>query len=313
MGASEPGDEPSIRTPQSEIPWHRSVLVTQVVELLDPKPGTTIVDCTVGTGGHSLAILPHLLPNGRLIALDCDAQALELARMRLSEFHPHVQFVHENFRRLPEILPRVGIAQVHGLIADLGLSSVHVETPERGFSFMKEGPLDMRMDHRQPTTAASLIQRLSEQELARLLRTLGEERWAHRIAKRIVATRTATPIRTTTQLARLVSDALGAKAAPGRIHPATRTFLALRIAINDELSALQALLAALPDVLARGGRAVFITFHSLEDRLVKRAFQQGARAGVFRLLTKKPLGPAAAEVSENPRARSAKLRAAERL
>lgn len=297
-----------------EVPaWHRSVLVEEVVRYLAPRPGTTVVDCTVGTGGHSLAIAPHLLPNGRLIALDRDAQALELAQRRLSEFHPQVHFIHGNFQDLPTMLTRCGVSTVHGLIADLGLSSLHVDQAERGFSFSKEGPLDMRMDQHQPTTAASLIRRLSEQELAHLISTYGEERWAVRIAKRLVTTRNAKPIETTTQLARLVAEATPSRGSSWRIHPATRTFLALRIAVNNELASLETLLNLLPEVLAPGGCAVIITFHSLEDRLVKQAFRRGTQAGLFRLLTKKPIRPTANEVAENPRSRSAKLRAVERL
>ena len=312
MKTGERDDQSEIRNPKSEIPWHRPVLVKQVLEWLAPTPGNTIVDATVGTGGHSLAILPHLLPAGRLIAIDCDTQALEHAKLRLTEFHPHVEFLHDNFSNLPEALARFGITRVHGLLADLGMSSLHVDQPERGFSFQQEGPLDMRMDQRLTTTAASLIHRLSEQDLARLLETDGEERWARRIAKRIVSARHLQPIRTTTQLARLVADAVPRRAASRRLHPATRTFLALRIAVNEELASLQKLLDVLPEVLLSGARAVFITFHSLEDRLVKRAFQRGARAGVFRLLIKKPVRPSAQEIAENPRSRSAKLRAVER-
>jgi len=313
MLMSERDQQSEIRDPKSEIPWHRSVLLQEVVTWLAPAPGKTIVDCTVGSGGHSLAILPRLLPDGQLIAIDCDAKALAMARQRLTEFHPRVQFVHDNFRYLPEILNRLGLTAVHGLIADLGLSSFHVDQADRGFSFLKEGPLDMRMDQRVATTAASLIHRIPERELAELIQTYGEERWARRIARRIVTARTREQIRTTTQLARLVAEAMPTRAHHQRIHPATRTFLALRIAVNEELACLESLLNALPNVLMPGGRAVVIAFHSLEDRLVKQALQRGAKAGVFRVLTKKPIRPGSLEVAENPRARSARLRAVERV
>ena len=296
---------------QSELPWHRPVLVQEVMEFLAPQPGQTLVDCTVGTGGHSLAILPRLLPNGRLLALDCDAQALERAQRRLAEFRPQVQMVHDHFSRLPEVLQHLGIPRVDGLLADVGISSLHVDQPERGFSFLQEGPLDMRMDQRLTTTAASLIQELSEEDLAHLLEAYGEERWARRIAQRIVSARTIHPIQTTRQLARLVAEAIPSRATSRRIHPATRTFLALRIAVNRELDSLQTLLEVLPEVVVAGGRAVIITFHSLEDRLVKQAFRRGAHAGLFKLLTKKPVRPSAQELVENPRSRSAKLRAVE--
>lgn len=301
------------RTPHSALAGHTPVLVERVIEYLAPTPGQTVADCTAGFGGHSLAILPHLMPVGRLIAIDRDAQALEHARQRLVEFSPRVEFVHDDFRRLPDVLRRQGLQAVDGLVADLGISSLHVDEAERGFSFAKAGPLDMRMDVRQSMTAASLIRTRSEQELAHLLQVYGEERWARRIARRIVETRAAHPLETTTQLARVVAEAVPSRGGSRRVHPATRTFLALRIAVNDELGALEALLASLPDVLAAGGRAVILTFHSLEDRLVKRAFRQGAAEGRFRLLTKKPVVPSEQEVRANPRSRSAKLRAVERL
>ena len=300
---------------------HTPVLVARVVEFLAPAPGQVIVDCTVGAGGHSLAILPKILPAtdaggakaGRVLAVDRDAQALAAARERLIEFAPQVEFLHDNFSQLPELLTRAGVDRIHGIVADFGLSSLHVDQPERGFSFLREGPLDMRMDQRQPLTAASLIRQAPEEELARILEVYGEERFARRIAKRLVAARRTAPIQTTTQLARVVADAVPGRGASFRIHPATRTFQALRIAVNQELAAVEALLRALPDVLLPGGRAVLISFHSLEDRLVKRAFQQGARDGLFRMLTKKPVTASDQELAANPRSRSAKLRAVERL
>jgi 16S rRNA (cytosine1402-N4)-methyltransferase len=291
---------------------HRPVMAREAVEWLAPGPSKTIVDCTSGLGGHGLALLPHLMPSGELIALDCDAEALEQSRKRLVEFQPHIRVLHANFRDVAMVLKDAGVSQAHGLLADLGFSSLQVDTAERGFSFQREGPLDMRMDPRQPLTAAALIHRLSEYDLANLLFTVGEERWSRRIAKRIVEVRKRTPIRTTTQLAEIVADAAPRRGRP-RIHPATRTFQALRIAVNDELAALDALLASLPEILLPGGRAVIITFHSLEDRRVKQAFQRGAREGLYRVLTKKPMRAGGVELVENPRARSAKLRAVERL
>jgi 16S rRNA (cytosine1402-N4)-methyltransferase len=304
--------EPEPRSPDGEFAGHRPVMPREAVELLAPAPGKVIVDATVGMGGHSLAMLPALMPTGQLMAMDCDADAIERARARLAEFAPHVQFLHANFRQLRETLEELGVSGVHGVLADVGISSLHVETPERGFSFLRDGPLDMRMDQRSSVTAASLINRMPEPDLVHVIQTYGEERFARRIARKIVQTRRAQPIRTTTQLARLITEAVPGRGG-GRLHPATRTFQALRIAVNDELGALEALLAALPDVLLPGGRAVLISFHSLEDRLVKRSFQQAAREGVYRLLTKKPLVPSEEEARDNPRARSAKLRAVERL
>jgi len=293
--------------------WHQPALAHEVVEFLAPHPGQVVVDGTVGTGGHSLAILPHLLPGGRLVAVDCDPEALRLAEQRAAEFAPQVTCVHGNSRELPEILARLGISQVDGILMDLGMSSVQVDCAARGFSFLKDGPLDMRMDPTQGTTADELLTRLSLEELAGMLEAYGEERFARRIARRIVQARREQPITTTGQLARLVREACPAAARRGRLHPATRTFQALRIVVNDELGALEALLRHLPDLLAPGGRAVVLTFHSLEDRLVKRAFAQGAQDGIWSVLTKKPVRPTPTEVSQNPRARSAKLRAVERV
>lgn len=270
-----------------------------------------MVDGTVGAGGHSLAILPHLLPAGRLIALDRDAQALAIAERRLSDFAPRVIFLHDDYRHLPKILEDLHMTRVDGVLLDLGMSSLQVDAPERGFSFLREGPLDMRMDPDQEVDAARLVNHLSAGELAMILETLGEERFAQRIARRVVQVRRAHPILTTTHLARVVAEAVPPRARHGRLHPATRTFQALRMAVNDELGALGALLEQLPALLTPGGRAVILTFHSLDDRLVKHAFAEGQRQGVWSVLTKKPLRPAAEEVSQNPRARSAKLRAVE--
>ena len=287
--------------------WHQPVMTAEVLHYLNPRPGRVIVDGTVGTGGHSLAILPHLLPDGTLIAVDQDRDALDLAVRRLAEFAPQVTFRHGNFRHLPRILSELGIAKVDGVVLDLGMSSLHVDRPERGFSFSKAGPLDMRMDTEQDATASALVNALSADELAMILRTLGEERFARRIAQRIVQAR---PLQTTAELADVVSRAVPASARYGRLHPATRTFQALRMAVNDELGALEELLNALREYLNPGARAVFITFHSLEDRLVKHALAQGVREGRWRVLTKKPVRPSEAEVEQNLRARSAKLRAA---
>ncbi len=292
--------------------WHQPVMGQEVLQFLDPRPGATIVDGTAGTGGHSLMILPRILPTGRLIAVDRDQDALQLARQRLTEFEPQVTFLHGNFRNLTDILTDLGIARVDGLILDLGISSLHVDRAERGFSFAKEGPLDMRMDQAQGPTAAALVNELTADELAMIFQTLGEERFARRIAHRIVQERRAGPIATTTQLARAVIQAVPPGARHGRIHPATRIFQALRMAVNDELGALTTVVEGLRGLLKPGGRAVILTFHSLEDRLVKHAFAQGMREGWWTLLTKHVVRPSEAEVCRNPRARSAKLRAIER-
>jgi 16S rRNA (cytosine1402-N4)-methyltransferase len=298
--------------PVSQAAGHQPAMVAEVVEWLQPRPGAVFVDGTVGAGGHSAALAPRLLPDGRLLGVDRDPDALALARTRLAEFEPQVILQRGNFRRLPALLAGLGWGPVNGLLLDLGMSSVQVDGAERGFSFLREGPLDMRMNPEQDTTAASLVNALPAEELEELLSRLGEERFARRIARRIVEARRRGALTTTTALARVVTEAVPPGARHGRLHAATRTFQALRMTVNDELGALEELLGALPDVLAPGGRAVILTFHSLEDRLVKQAFQRLARESHWALLTKKPLRPTAAETAANPRARSAKLRAVER-
>ena len=292
--------------------WHRPVMVEEVLHYLNPKPGAGIVDGTVGTGGHSVTIAPRLLPNGRLLIIDRDGSALLHAQERLIEYESLVTSLHDSYRNLPAILEGVGVSRIDGLLLDLGMSSVQVDHPARGFSFAHEGPLDMRFDPEQARTAATLVNTLSADELATVLEQYGEERFARRIARHIVEARRTQPLVTTTQLARLVVEALPREARHGRLHAATRTFQALRIAVNDELEALDACLSWLPEVLAPGGRAVLLSFHSLEDRLVKRACLEGAHAGQWTLLTRKPARPSAEEVAHNPRARSVKLRAIER-
>lgn len=291
---------------------HQPVMPAEVLQYLDPRPGRVIVDGTLGPGGHSAAILPRLMPDGTLIALDQDREVLALAERRLTEFSPRVTFRHGNFRDLPRILDELGMPRVDGAVFDLGMSSVQVDRPERGFSFSKPGPLDMRMDPSQGETAETLVNTRPADELATLLQTLGEERFARRIAQRIVQARQTGPITTTDRLADVVSRAVPPSARYGRLHPATRTFQALRMAVNDELGALTELLESLDACVNPGGRVVFITFHSLEDRLVKHAFVRGALEGRWSVLTKKPVRPSEDEVARNPRARSAKLRAAER-
>jgi len=296
----------------SSAAWHQPVMVDAVRELLRPRSGAVIVDATVGTGGHSLALLPHLLPDGQLIGIDRDPEALKIAGQRLMEFQPLVRLEHGNYRDLSSHLARLDMPQVDGLLLDLGVSSLQLDRADRGFSFLSDGPLDMRMDSDQDTTAETLVNTLPAEELAHMLETLGEERFARRIAGRIVEERRTRPLTTTKQLASLVVHAIPAGARHGRLHAATRTFQALRLAVNDELGALAALLAQLPVLLAPGARAIIVTFHSLEDRLVKRAFLEGQDRGVWTVLTKKPQRPSTEEAAGNPRARSAKLRAVER-
>ncbi len=294
-------------------PFHQPVLVNEVLTYLAPRPGSVIVDATCGTGGHSAAILPRLVPGGRLIAIDRDGSALAIARQRLTEWQGMVTFRRANFRELPALLRELHVPRIDGLLVDLGMSSLQVDRAERGFSFLREGPLDMRMDAGQPVTAASLVNDLPEAGLAHLVETLGEDRFARRIARAIVAARRTHPFTTTTQLAGVIARAVPRRDGQGRLHPATRTFQALRIAVNDELGALEATLAALPGLLAPGqGRAVILSFHSLEDRRVKQAFRAGEQDHIWTRLTKKVVRPGPEETARNPRARSVRLRAVEK-
>ncbi|MDN5344991.1 MAG: rRNA (cytosine1402-N4)-methyltransferase [Clostridia bacterium] len=307
---------------------HQPVLLAEVLHFLDPRPGEVFVDCTVGGGGHSAAILPRLLPGGRLIGLDRDAAAIEAAGERLAPFGLAVELVRANFRDLALVLRDRGIAAVDGLLFDLGVSSYQLDNPERGFSYQAEAPLDMRMGQEQELTAATVVNTWPEERLAEIIWRYGEERWARRIASFIAAARQREPVTTTTQLVKIIKAAIPAGARGSGHHPAKRTFQALRIAINGELTALQEAMEQLPGVLRPGGRVGVITFHSLEDRIVKRAFQGlygrctcppgmpvctcGSRR-VLEPVTRKPVTPGAAEVTANPRSRSARLRVARRV
>jgi 16S rRNA (cytosine1402-N4)-methyltransferase len=291
---------------------HVSVLLNEAIEFLAVKPGGSYIDATVGLGGHSFELAKRLGPQGHLIGLDKDPQALEQARQRLQppagmeQSWPVVELRRSSFAEVEKL---VVSTQADGLLADLGLSSLQLADAGRGFSFQAEGALDMRMDPRSDMTAEQVVNRFDESDLADLIYEFGEERRSRRIARAIVRSR---PIHTPKQLAEVVAAA-SRPMKPQTIHPATRTFQALRIFVNRELDELRALLESAPRVLRPGGRLVLISFHSLEDRMVKDALRGGARQGLYRLLTKKPVTAGADEVARNPRSRSAKLRAAERL
>jgi 16S rRNA (cytosine1402-N4)-methyltransferase len=286
---------------------HVSVLPAEVLHWLDPRPGQVLVDCTVGAGGHAQLLAERVGPGGRVIGLDQDAAMLALARRRLAGLP--VTLVHAGFDQLPDVLRDHGVAAADGVLADLGICSDQLDDAARGLSFQESGPLDMRLDAERGETAADLLRRRPERDLADLIYRYGEERFSRRIARRIVEARQREPLETTEQLAELVRRCVPrAKGRPG-LDPATRTFQALRIAVNDELGALERLLAALPACVRAGGRTVVISFHSLEDRRVKQAFRDKA---VWDVLTKKPVQAGDDEVRANPRARSAKLRAARR-
>lgn len=287
---------------------HQAVLLHEIVEYLNLAPGKTILDCTVGCGGHARAILELITPGGVLIGIDQDKDALEIASENLKRFKGNIRLVHDSFRNFKSILSELNIGEVDGVLFDLGLSSLQLEQEERGFSIRLNGPLDMRMDRRLKIDAAFLVNTLSEQKTAEILREFGEERRAKRIAKAIVAGR---PVKTTRQLAEIVSRAVPVK--HKRIHPATRTFQALRIAVNHELEALDSALGVVPDRVRKGGRICVVSFHSLEDRIVKNKFRDCKRRHLFKIITKKPITPQTEEVLINPRSRSAKLRVAERI
>jgi 16S rRNA (cytosine1402-N4)-methyltransferase len=296
-------------------PVHQPVMLQEVMSLLAPAPGGRYCDATVGYGGHARAVLQASAPDGRLFGIDRDAMALGEARENLAEFGDRVTLVQAPFSRVAAVLEQAGALPLDGCLVDLGVSSPQLDRAERGFSFRRSGPLDMRMDQSAGETAAEYLNRVSEDELCGVLRDLGEERFAGRIARTIVEARGREELTTTGGLAALV-----ARAVPRREHgkdPATRTFQALRIAVNRELEELEQLLAEVPGCLRPGGRLVVIAFHSLEDRMVKRRLRALA-AGIegepaIHILTKRPLVPTDEEVAANPRARSAKLRAAQRV
>jgi 16S rRNA (cytosine1402-N4)-methyltransferase len=287
---------------------HTPVMLQEVLEWLRIKPEGTYVDATAGAGGHSAAIAERLT-SGRVIALDRDAQALELARERLKNFGTKVRVVHALFSRIPEAVRELGIRAVDGVLADLGVSSMQLDQAERGFSFREPGPLDMRMDPGAgDMTAEEIVNRWSERELADLLYREADEHDSRRIARAIVRAR---PVRDTAHLATVVA---GARKQWGRqkLHPATKTFLALRIAVNREMEELGQFLSRTPAALNSGGRWVVLSYHSREDRLVKHAFQEGDRQKALKVLTKHVIQPSEEEMRANSRSRSAKLRCAER-
>jgi 16S rRNA (cytosine1402-N4)-methyltransferase len=306
---------------------HQPVLLREALEALAVRPGGFWVDGTVGAGGHAEAILRAIAPEGRLLACDRDAEALETARRRLAPFGERVVFRHADYRRLGALLDEVGGPPVAGILLDLGISSLQLDDPGRGFSFQKDGPLDMRMDRTERTTAADLVGALAEERLAAILREHGEEKAARRIARALVRERARAPIATTRRLAEIVASVLPVRG-PSRIHPATRTFQALRIAVNREIEGLDRLIEEAVTRLEPGGRIAVISFHSLEDRVVKQTLRgltrrclcpRGlpvcacGRPGVVRLVGSKAVRPSAEEALHNPRSRSARLRAAERL
>jgi 16S rRNA (cytosine1402-N4)-methyltransferase len=290
---------------------HVPVLLQPVLQLLDPRPGQTIVDCTLGLGGHAAAILDRLKPDGLLIGIDFDPANLALARENLEKIGGRFELFQNNFAALPTVLQQAGVEKAHAVFADLGVASTQIDDPARGFSYRQPGPLDMRMDPSRGQPASALLNRLSERELAAAFLELGDETDAPKIARLIVQRRREQPITTTDQLTAIVCEARDftlQRAAGAKLHPAARTFQALRILVNRELANLDRLLAVLADVLQPNGVAAIITFHSGEDRRVKQFFRDGFRGGIFAEISDDPLIADEAEQQRNPRSRSAKLR-----
>ena len=286
---------------------HVPVMLDQVIQWLDPRPGAVLVDGTLGGGGHTRVLAERVGTDGLVIGIDRDPAAIAAAQQNLADLP--VRSVHANFCDLPEVLAELEISLVDGVLLDLGVSSDQLADPQRGFSFASGGPLDLRFDPLSGEPARRLVNRLSAEHLAELIYHYGEERYSRRIAQAIVERRRQQPIETAADLAELIRRCIP-HAGPQRIDPATRTFQALRIAVNDELKSLEIALRRIPDCLRRGGRIVVISFHSLEDRRVKEAFRGDSR---LKALTSKPLRPDEEETMQNPRARSAKLRVAERV
>ncbi|GLV13676.1 ribosomal RNA small subunit methyltransferase H [Alicyclobacillus hesperidum] len=307
---------------------HETVLLTATVDALAPRSGGVYVDATLGGGGHTRLLLERSHPGGRVIAMDQDETAIRNAATLVAAYPERLMLVHANFAEMAERLPSLGVTEIDGAMFDLGVSSPQFDVPERGFSYWHEGPLDMRMDQTAKLTAADIVNTWTQAELARIFRDYGEERFARAIAERIVEARSNRPIVTTTELAEIVKFAIPAPARRKGPHPARRTFQAIRIAVNDELGVLERGLAGAFSLLRTGGRLAVISFHSLEDRIVKQVFKELATGCICppelpvcqcgrqpkgRLVTRKPVSPDDVEVQENARARSAKLRVIEKL
>jgi 16S rRNA (cytosine1402-N4)-methyltransferase len=311
--------ERSFSRRENEVEWvHQPVLVQEVIIALgcQAQVKKIYLDCTVGLGGHTEAILTATAPEGRVVGIDRDEEALALAERRLHRYRDRIILIKGSFKKLSEIAAELNLKEVDGILFDLGISSFQLDQPDRGFSFQKPGPLDMRMNREEKETAADWVNRATERELAEIIRTYGEERWAKRIASSMIRFRSENgPITRTEELEGIIWRAYPAKERHGRIHPATRTFQAIRMVVNQEMAQLEAGLEAAVSLLAVGGRLVVISFHSLEDRFVKQTFKKWAAQEPRRFVSlyKKPIQAGPEEIARNPRARSAKLRALERV
>ena len=292
---------------------HFPVLLREIIDYLDPETGDVILDATLGGGGHAIEILKKILPGGKLIALDRDPEAIERARPRLEGFKDNITYINDDFRNIDGILVRAGEGRVDGAVFDLGISSFQIDDGGRGFSFLEEGPLDMRFDIRQRLSAGDVVNRFGKEELADIIKKYGEERHAGLLAGAIVEARKKKRIKTTKELSDIICRAIGRKYRRQRLHYAARTFQALRIYVNDELAAVEEGVGKTVFHLRPGSRICVISFHSLEDRIIKNIFRAMAKSGEIAILTKKPVRPGREEIRANPRSRSAKLRVAERM
>ncbi len=292
---------------------HIPVMVEEVMKFLRCEPGRTYVDATLGCGGHAEEILRRTSPDGMLIGFEWDEDAISVAKKVLEPYEGRIKIIHKNFIHLADTLEELKIEEVDGILIDPGLSSLQLEDRSRGFSFMGDGPLDMRMDKRNKITAEYLLNRLTSKELETILYEYGNERWAKKIAKALVEERERAPIRTTQTLRRIVHQAIPKRYHSKRIDPATKTFQAIRIKVNNELENLRDILTTGWRFLKKGGRLCVLSFHSLEDRIIKETFKNLEKDGFIHIITKKPVTPSLEEIRINPRARSAKLRCAERI
>lgn len=306
-------DESQDREENNLAQRHVTVLRDEVCDYLELKKDGIYVDGTLGLGGHSEAILQRISQDGCIIGIDRDTQTINLAKARLKDFSKQCSFINNDIKNLFDVLTEVQIEHVDGIVLDLGISSVQLDTAERGFSLKHDGPLDMRMNQDDKISAFDLVNSMTEKELSVLIRDYGEERFHGRIARKIVAERTFKPIETTAELRNIIIKAMPAARGRTAIHPATRTFQALRIAVNRELESLEEALEHCIKALKPKGRLAVIAFHSLEDRIVKQKFNQAAKQNLVKLIFKKPLRPQESEIENNPRARSARLRVVERL
>ncbi|MFC1804971.1 16S rRNA (cytosine(1402)-N(4))-methyltransferase RsmH [Candidatus Omnitrophota bacterium] len=295
--------------------FHEPVMNDEIKDYLNLAPGKIIVDATIGTAGHSLSILEKISPGGKLVGIDRDEESLAVARERLKGFKGTCEFAQSNFLDLESVLQGVGVERIDGILFDLGVSSFQLENAERGFSFVKDGPLDMRLDRKSYISAYDLVNNLNKEEISLMLRNFGQERWHNRIARYMVEERQHKPIATTLQLSEIVTRAIPPRYRHRyrRIHPATRTFQAIRIAVNRELEVLEQAIEKAVNLLNSTARICIISFHSLEDRIAKHTLRRLSSAGIVKIITAKPLRPGDEETRANPKSRSAKLRVAERL